>query len=218
MPKNGNKILDCFAGGSVRGIVASVLGKYYTGVDLRKEQIEANEKQFDEIKKEFSGINFNKINWICGDSVNIKKLVNNDKFDLLFSCPPYYDLEVYSDNEKDISNLSTYDEFINIYEKIISESCSMLNDNSFACFVVGDIRDKKGFYRNFIGDTINAFRKNGLNYYNEIILMNSCGSLPIRINKQFNSSRKIGKRHQNILIFYKGDVKNIKEKFGDVSF
>lgn len=48
--------------------------------------------------------------------------------------------------------------------------------------------------------------------------MNSCGSLPIRINKQFNSSRKIGKRHQNILIFYKGDVKNIKEKFGDVSF
>lgn len=86
----------------------------------------------------------------------------------------------------------------------------------FACFVVGDIRDKNGCYRNFVGDTINAFKDSGLNYYNEIILVNSAGSLPIRINKQFNSGRKIGKRHQNVLVFFKGNPKNIKDKFGDV--
>ena len=103
-----------------------------------------------------------------------------------------------------------------MYKKIIYRSCSLLNDDSFACFVVGDIRDKQGFYRNFVGDTVQAFKEAGLNYYNELILINSAGSLPIRINKQFNAGRKIGKRHQNILIFYKGDPKNIKDKFGDV--
>lgn len=216
-PKNGNKVLDCFAGGSVRGVVASALGKNYTGIDLRQEQIDANVAQFKEIKEKFTNINFSDIHWICGNSLKVKKLVGEEnKFDLLFSCPPYYDLEVYSDNTDDLSNLSSYDEFLMMYKKIIYRSCSLLNDDSFACFVVGDIRDKQGFYRNFVGDTIQAFKEAGLNYYNELILVNSAGSLPIRINKQFNSGRKIGKRHQNVLVFYKGDPKNIKEKFGDV--
>lgn len=217
MPKNGNKVLDCFAGGSVRGVVAAALGKDYTGIDLRQEQIDANVAQFKEIKEKFTNINFSDINWICGNSLKIKKLVGEEnKFDLLFSCPPYYDLEVYSDKEDDLSNLSSYDDFFIMYKKIIYRSCSLLNDDSFACFVVGDIRDKQGFYRNFVADTIQAFKDAGLNYYNELILVNSAGSLPIRINKQFNSGRKIGKRHQNVLVFYKGDPKNIKDKFGDV--
>ena len=36
------RILDCFAGGSVRGIVAAKLGYEYLGNDLREEQIDAN--------------------------------------------------------------------------------------------------------------------------------------------------------------------------------
>jgi hypothetical protein len=40
--------------------------------------------------------------------------------------------------------------------------------------------------------------------YNEIILVTAVGSLPIRITKQFEASRKIGKTHQNVLVFCKG--------------
>lgn len=42
-------IIDPFAGGPVRGIVASMLGRRYTGVDLRPEQIEANEQEWSRI-------------------------------------------------------------------------------------------------------------------------------------------------------------------------
>src|SRR5690242_12336191 len=38
-------ILDPFAGGSVRGIVASKLGRRYIGIDLSARQIEANRTQ-----------------------------------------------------------------------------------------------------------------------------------------------------------------------------
>jgi hypothetical protein len=48
----GGTILDPFAGGSVRGIVAAKVGRQYVGGELRSEQVEANIKQANEIIKE----------------------------------------------------------------------------------------------------------------------------------------------------------------------
>ena len=53
--------------------------------------------------------------------------------------------------------------------------------------------------------------------YNEIILITSVGSLPFRVSNYFKTMRKVGKCHQNVLAFYKGDKKeNIKKDFGEV--
>jgi hypothetical protein len=41
----GARVLDPFAGGAVRGIVSAVLGRSYVGLDLRAEQVAANEDQ-----------------------------------------------------------------------------------------------------------------------------------------------------------------------------
>mgnify|MGYP001453045345 CR=1 FL=1 len=202
---NGN-VLDPFAGGSVRGIVAEYLGYKYIGIDLSQPQIEANRTQAEAI-----GVN---PTWIVGDSRNVKEIAKGE-YDLVFSCPPYYDLEVYSDDTNDLSVLGTYEEFINSYQKIISDCVSMLKDNRFACFVVGDIRDKKGFYRNFVSDTIKAFQDAGALLYNEGILVTVAGSLPVRCGRPFVSGRKLGKTHQNVLVFYKGDPSKIKDNFSE---
>lgn len=206
------KILDPFAGGSVRGIIAGSLGRRYTGVDLSEKQIYANEIQYKDISDKYSGII--EPNWINGDSLNIKNLVGETEFDLIFSCPPYYDLEVYSDKPNDLSNKNTYQDFLDIYRQIIKNCCDLLKDNSFAVFVVGNIRDKNGIYYDFVGDTVKAFTECGLYYYNEAIIVNVAGTLPVRVPNIFNSSRKLGKQHQQFLVFYKGDVKQIKDKFG----
>ena len=126
------------------------------------------------------------------------------------------DLEIYSDDKNDLSNLTTYEDFLKDYRQIIKDSISLLKENRFVCFVVGDIRDKKGFYRNFVSDTISAFQNAGMILYNEAVLVTSVGSLPIRVGKQFSSYRKLGKTHQNVLIFYKGDPKVIKQDFGEI--
>jgi hypothetical protein len=106
------------------------------------------------------------------------------------------------------------------YRQIVVNSLARLKVNRFACFVVSEIRDKNGKYRNFVADTIDAFTNyidedghKSVSYYNEIILINVAGSLPIRVGKQFAQSRKVGRTHQNILVFYKGDPKKIKEEF-----
>ena len=209
MPAGEGKILDPFAGGSVRGIVASKLGKDYTGIDLSARQIEANKVQGAELCPDKMP------NWINGDSVNIKELAAAE-YDFVFSCPPYADLEIYSDDPADLSRME-YDDFIKAYRAIIAGCVSMLKDNRFACFVVGDVRDNKGFYRNFPADTIQAFEDAGAILYNEAILVTAIGSLPIRVGRQFDGGRKLGKTHQNVLVFYKGNPKAIKD-FGAVEF
>jgi len=211
MPHHG-AILDPFAGGSVRGIVAAHIGLDYTGIDLSARQIEANEKQAAEIVPQKPP------RWIAGDSRNVKQLAPGE-YDFIFSCPPYADLEVYSDDPADLSTLD-YWEFLTAYRQIIADCVSMLKPNRFACFVVGDVRDKKGFYRNFPAHTIDAFQDAGMTLYNEAILVTAVGSLPIRVGKQFGGYRKLGKTHQNVLVFFKGDPKTIKEwglpEFGEV--
>ena len=205
-PTNGH-VLDPFAGGSVRGIVAAMLGYQYTGIDLSARQIEANRQQADDLLTE------NKPTWIVGDSKDILTLAPGE-YDFIFSCPPYADLEVYSDDPNDLSNMA-YPDFKSVYHEIIYSAVSMLKPNRFACFVVGDVRDKKGFYRNFPAHTIEAFQDAGMTLYNEAVLVTAVGSLPIRVSKQFGGYRKLGKTHQNVLVFYKGDVADIKT-WGDV--
>jgi DNA modification methylase len=196
-PENGN-IIDPFAGGSVRGIIANYLGFKYTGIELRKEQVDSKREQ---------ALNILPIEkqpqWYIGDSEEILKGEWNISFDFLFSCPPYMDLEVYSNDENDLSNLKD-DEFISKYESIILNSCNLLKKGKYACFVVGDVRDKKtGYYKDFITITKMAFYKAGMKLYNEMILKNNIGSAAIRVSKIFDSKQKIVKCHQNVLIFIK---------------
>ena len=199
-------IFDCFAGGSVRGIVAEKLGYKYTGIDLRKEQVEANILNANEL-------NLNPT-WICDDSLNADLYIEDNSVDLLFSCPPYADLEVYSDDERDISNMD-YEQFKEVYKKIIDIACRKVKDDRFAVFVVGDVRDKKGYYRNFVDYTKECFNNNGFMTYNEIILLEQLGTIPMRARLVFKK-RKVAKAHQNILIFYKGDINNIPCNYSNI--
>jgi len=207
----GQLVLDPFAGGSVRGIVASKLGRQYIGHELRQEQVNANRQQASEICVDDAAPPA----WICGDSRNIDSTCKDVQADFLFSCPPYADLEVYSTDPKDLSTLA-YAEFKGAYFEIIKKACTLLKQDRFACFIVGEVRDKKGNYYNFVGDTVQAFKDAGLNYYNEAILITAVGSLPIRAGKQFSASRKLGKTHQNVLVFVKGDGKKAAQACGNV--
>lgn len=221
-PKNG-WIIDPFCGGSVRGIVASLWNRKYFGMDLRKEQTDANDIQWRNMAPRFP--NSPSPVWACGDSRNIRsvaaelkgKLPEEEKFgDFLFSCPPYADLEVYSDDPRDLSTLD-YDQFRLEYARIIIESCALMKPNTFAVFVVGEVRCKRtGFYYGFVRDTIEAFEMAGFYFYNETILATMVGSLPLRCGKQFDCARKIGKTHQNILMFCNGDPRIATENCGEV--
>ena len=135
---------------------------------------------------------------------------------MCLTSPPYYDLEVYS--REDMSALGTYAEFMEQYEGVFRQVYNMLAENSFCVVKVAEIRDKKsGVYRGLVPDTINALTSAGFKYYNEIILVNSVGTVMLRVNKYMHT-RKVGKVHQNVLVFYKGDLDAIQERFAALDY
>ena len=196
---------DCFAGDSVFGYVSDSLGNNFTGIELRKEQADLNNKRLANSKSKY----------ICDDGQNVLKHIKEDSQDFLFSCPPYYDLEVYSDMENDASNQDSYEDFLNIIRNAFTDSIKCLKNNRFAFIVVGDIRNKKGAYINFPNDIKQIFFDNDMVLYNEMILAESLGTLPQRVGRYMNN-RTIGKCHQNVLVFYKGDTKEIKNVFNKI--
>lgn len=209
------QILDPFAGGSVRGVVAAALGHQYTGIDLRAEQVEANTHQWQNLQEKFP--HATPPHWINGDSRNIPTLTPDLQADLVFSCPPYFDLEVYSDNPDDLSNADNYDDFRAAYQAIIQHAVHRLKDNRFAVFVISDVRGKNGHYVGLLQDTIEAFTKAGAPLYNEMVLINQASSAAIRARRMFTTSRKAARTHQNILVFYKGDPREIRNHYPEIS-
>jgi len=208
----GGRVLDPFAGESTKGLVAGYLGYGYTGLELRQEQVDENLTQAERLELQTQPV------WLAGDSVKLDELLEeDDKYDLIFTSPPYFNLEVYSGEEADGSAAINYEDFMQWYENIFAQSVHHLKGQRFVVVKVGEIRDEAGFYRNFVGDNVRLFAAMGCRYYNEAILITAVGSLPIRAGRQFNAYRKLGKAHQNILVFfYGGDLEKIKSSFGEV--
>jgi ParB-like chromosome segregation protein Spo0J len=214
-PKGG-LVLDPFAGGSVRGIVAAKMGRRYIGVELRPEQVAANREQQAELLAVTEDLE-----WFEGDSRDVlaQLSIGDERLgpgaDLVFSCPPYADLEVYSDDPRDLSKM-TPEDFRAAYGQIIAASVRLLREDRFAVWVVGEVRGPDGFYRGLIRDTIAAFEAAGARLYNEAILVTMIASLSIRAGRSFEAARKLGKGHQQFLVFVKGDPKKATAALGPV--
>ena len=197
-PKEG-RILDPFAGGSVRGIVATEMGFIYNGIDLSDEQIEANKKQSS------------KPIWIQGDSEWVIDTIHDNTQDFVFTCPPYYDLEKYTDNPADLSNMDE-DSFDTKYYSILNKAAKKLKNDRFFAVVVSEVREqsltgnyKIGKYKGLVWKTIRACEEAGLHFYNDMILFNSQHQASRVVDTYFERNRKVASVHQNILVFVKGN-------------
>ena len=110
---------------------------------------------------------------------------------MLFTCPPYGDLEVYSALSEDLSSMD-YSDFLVAYRKIIKRSYDALKEDAFAVIVIGEFRPKRnrhdsrfepGDCAGFFADTVNAFRDAGFREYAEYVLVTAVGSAPIRATR-----------------------------------
>lgn len=211
----GGWVLDPFAGGSVRGLVAATTGRQYVGIDLSEEQCKANRRQVAGFVRQGLFAQALAPQWKQGDSlIELRQVAGADYgrraggegFDFVFSCPPYFDVEQYSKDPHDLSNM-TWPGFLQAYNRIIEAAVARLAPDRFAGWVITEIRDKQGKYRNFVGETIVAFEEAGAAYYNHAVIVSPAGTLQLRTARAFVASRKLGKTHQDLLIFCKGDPK-----------
>lgn len=208
--KDHNKVFDTFAGDTSFGFVSTSMNNEFTGIELREEQSEFNNNQLKNNNLDRLG------RYICDDGRNVDKYIEDNSMDLFFSCPPYYDLEKYSDKENDASNQETYEDFYKILDTAFKKAIKCLKNNRFAVVVAGDVRNKKtGAYYDFLGDIKKTFMNNGCLFYNEMILVNKVGSKSI-MSEVHMKKRKMLKIHQNVLVFFKGDQDAISKEFYNI--
>lgn len=186
----GSHILDAFAGGPPRGLVSSIMGHRYTGFEIRQEQIDENKSILK--KLQLTGADY-----IHSDG---RYLDTAQQFDCAITCPPYFDLEVYSDQPDDISNLGSYAEFNASMWLCAQAHRARMKPGAFVCVIVGLFRDKKGELIDFPADTVENFRDAGFTYWQNIILSKNFASAAVRAGNAWKGL-KLVPRHENLLVF-----------------
>ena len=102
-------VIDYSSGWGERLLTCAAKNIKYFGIDINLEVV----KGHNNIIKDYK---LTKQKSIVGDSATIK-IDNIEEFDMAFSCPPYYNLEKYTDKGAD--NLSTYEDFLAWWDKLV---------------------------------------------------------------------------------------------------
>lgn len=163
----GDIILDPFAG-RTRGIVAGLKHRIYIGFDISPIVCKATKEVINLGKDKFD-IGFTPTIH-CDDALNMINY-NLPKVDLIFSCPPYHDLEEYESVPGQLSDIKDYHQFLVQIKKIMKLSLTKLKDNGFICLVVGDYR-KNDKLINFDHDIVRIMDSLGVQLWDKIILQN----------------------------------------------
>lgn len=153
--------------------------------------------------------------WIEGESVEELRDMDAASFDVAFGCPPYYNLEVYSDDPRDLSNL-TVAGFDEAMAANIAEVARVLRDDSFAVFVVGSVRDKKGRILDMRRCMSQAAEAAGMYLVNDAVLLTPIGNAAPRAARGFTGTRVLTRVHQEVLVYCKGDRKRAAARCGSV--
>lgn len=195
-------VLDPFGGESTKGIVAGVLGHDYLGIELRKEQVETNREQCRGIK----GL-LRTPQWVVGDSL-AKESYPADEFDMVFTSPPYFDLEEYHGGEKDGSGLNRYGDFVKWLENILRLCAERLRENRHIVIKIGDVRSKtNGVLRGLHHDLNAAVNRLGLHTFDDAIYVTPVGTMALRTSFHWPRTHTLGRGHQYVMVFWKGNPK-----------
>lgn len=204
MPLDGCRVYNPFGGGVQMGFVTGWYGYEYLSSELRQNQCDANNAICQD---------FYNTKWLQSDS---SKFTPKQKYDLVFTCPPYYQVEDYLDYDGnpppgELNSLPTYEEFRDTLFKGYKNAIEALNDNCFFVVMTGDSRDKNGAYYGCEAEHELFFKEQGLHIYNKIVYL-ECEFTRLAHAKRTLHYRKFPKREQKILIFYKGDMSKIKDR------
>jgi len=193
--KPGAFILDPFAG-RTRGIVAALMGRKYLGYEISK-------KAYDCIIGEINKFNL-KAEIRNEDCINMEEDI---KADLIFSCPPYFNLEKYESCKGQLSDINDYKEFLAALEKRIKVCSSKLKREGYAAFVIGDFR-KNGDYILFHKDFIELAERCRLKLHDLTILQNIQFGIALHRFGAVRELKQMSKCHEYLLIFKKNDNNN----------
>ena len=220
--KKGMKVLDPFGGIGSTAKACEMEGRICTSIELSPKYYKLSKER---LEKEVGKGTSKKHAFINGDSCTELKKLETNSFDFIVTSPPYWgilhkqDQKVkknrvekkldtqYSNDKKDLGNIASYSEFLNILVNEVFLQCArILHPGKYMALVISDFRDKSDFIC-FHSDLIQMLNKaeipegGSLSLQGvKVLLQNHKSLLPY--GYPFAYVENI--HHQYILIFKKG--------------
>lgn len=180
----GDRIVDPFCGGPVRGFVANAMQREYHGFDVRWEQIGANYEQYPDAEL-----------WAHGDA----RYYKYEGAEMVLTCPPYHDLERYSDQQNDLSAMR-WDDFETAHLAAIANAAKQMATNGYIVWVVGDFRAPSGQLRSFPDLVARQMESIGLSIWNRHVVRHPLVTAPMRWRRQWDATRKGTTTHGEVIV------------------
>lgn len=134
--KEGDLVLDQFAGGGTTLVEAKLLNRNIIGVDVNDIALERCKE-----KTNFEWESSGQVYIQKGDARNLN-FIDNESIDLVCTHPPYANIIEYSDDiENDLSHCKI-PQFLEEMKMVASESYRVLKKDKFCAILMGDTRIK----------------------------------------------------------------------------
>ena len=188
----GSVVVDPFAGRVTRAVVTTKLEREYFGYEITPNTYKRSLNHFN--KHNVNPTLYN------GDGIKLGNTKDNTA-DLVFTCPPYFNIEKYESCDNQLSDIRDYDKFMDSMGECVSNVKRVLKEGAFAVFVVADFRIG-GELKSFSSDLIRSFKDNHMIHWDTIIMENISPFATLTAY-QAACKRYVPKTHEYILVFRK---------------
>lgn len=123
---------------------------------------------------------------------------------MILTCPPYHDMERYTDHPTDLSNMS-WGKHLDALREVAQHCYTALADDRFLVWVTGDLRDHHGHQRSLPERTLYTLLGAGFHHINTHILVTPVGTRYLNLRRGWTHTRTAGRRHEHVYVMCKGD-------------
>lgn len=210
--KPGERVLDPFVGSGSTLVACAQSGKRGVGIELIERWAQVARKRVGKTLFDLPQ------EVISGDARSIMPSLDDESFDFIVTSPPYWmilrkDLDHkvkaerkskglstrYSDEENDLGNIESYDDFLAELRGVFAECRRVLKNKRYMCVVVSDFRHKSKFVA-YHADLAHEIESVGFSLEGITILVQDSKNLyPYGIPYAFVSNI----HHQYVLVFRK---------------
>jgi len=213
--KEGDTIVDPFAGRSSRPLVSTLLKRNYIGFDVVNENLKEAKEQYLKLQENRK---LGTLTLHNDTSDHMTKYLHADEADMIMTCPPYFNIEKYESADGQLTDIKSYEEFFKIYNRILQRCIHILKDGGFFVVVLANFRIDGKLY-DFCGDTKAAIKRGeGMEFHDEIILeMSPAKRHPLYT--QAITNLNCLKTHEYCIVFRKPDTpEKLVERNNDINW
>jgi DNA modification methylase len=197
-------ILDPFSGRS-RALISYAMNRKYYGYEISSDAYNYMLDEFEELGLFENEWFTNNIKVYNKDCMYLLEDLEDDSVDLVFTCPPYWDLEKYESSPGQLSDYVDYSVFLDELMNRLIAASQKLKPGKYLVIVLGDFR-KRGKYISFHSDLLQKMGKmQDLILHDVIVAQN----IPFNTSAFYFGAIKhkkfTSKAHEYILVWKKKD-------------